>query len=91
MITLISYDVRNPRRLKKLHKFLTAYGINTQKSVFECEIDTAQIAEIREYCFSNLKVKQDSVRIYRICANCANRVDMLGIGIKVTNQRFAIV
>ena len=49
MIVLITYDITDPTRLRKLHGFLKEYGLNTQKSVFECGIDDVAIKAIRTY------------------------------------------
>ena len=49
MITVITYDITSNRRLAKMHKFLSDYGHNTQKSVFECDITLEELSEIRKY------------------------------------------
>ena len=41
MITLITYDITDPKRLNKLRDFLKEFGLRTQKSVFECDIETS--------------------------------------------------
>lgn len=91
MITLITYDITDHKRLVRLNKFLKDFGFNTQKSVFECDIDDAAIKKIRNYCRKNLDIEKDSVRIYRICAGCLNRVILLGKGVKVTQLDYRIV
>ena len=48
MITLITYDITEPKRLVKLHKFLKEFGFNTQKSVFECDIDDEAVWGIND-------------------------------------------
>lgn len=91
MITLITYDITDHKRLIKLNKFLKDYGFNTQKSVFECNIDDADMKAIRDYCREYLDLETDSVRIYRICSGCLNRVILLGKGVKVTQLEYVIV
>ncbi|MBU4287637.1 MAG: CRISPR-associated endonuclease Cas2, partial [Proteobacteria bacterium] len=54
MIVLITYDITDPKRLKKIHAFLKEFGFNTQKSVFECDIDDVALKTIRRYCKYNL-------------------------------------
>ena len=39
MITLITYDIADPKRLNNTRHFLKEFGLRTQKSVFECDID----------------------------------------------------
>lgn len=91
MITMVTYDITNPKRLNAMRKFLKEFGIRTQKSVFECDIDEEAIRRIRNYCKRNLDLKTDSVRIYRICSHCINRVIVSGQGIKITQLDYMIV
>ena len=91
MIVLVTYDITDPKRLRKTHKFLKEFGINTQKSVFECDIDDIGLREIRYYCRDNLDLSSDSVRIYKICSQCLEKVMISGLGIKITQFNFAVV
>lgn len=91
MITLITYDITEPRRLNNLRFFLKEYGLRTQKSVFECDIDDIALRRIRAYCRDNLDLEKDSVRIYKICNRCINKVVISGRGLKVTQLEYMIV
>lgn len=91
MIVLITYDITDPKRLVRLNKFLKEFGLNTQKSVFECDIDEQGIRAIRAYCIEQLDVAHDSVRIYKICHRCINKVIISGLGLKVTQLDYAIM
>ena len=91
MIILVTYDITDPKRLKKTHKFLKEFGLNTQKSVFECDIDDLGLKNIRNYCKDNLDIATDSVRIYKICTRCINKVSISGRGLKVTQLDFMVV
>ena len=91
MISLITYDITDPKRLRKLHSFLKEYGLNTQKSVFECDIDDAALKVIRAYCRDNLDLETDQVRIYKICSRCINKVVISGLGLKITQLAYAVI
>jgi len=91
MITLITYDITEPKRLNALRKFLKEFGLRTQKSVFECDIDDEALKRIRAYCRDNLDIARDSVRIYKICSRCVNKVTISGMGLKVTQLDYMIV
>lgn len=91
MIVLITYDITEPKRLTALHHFLKEFGLNTQKSVFECDIDEAGIRKIRAYCRNNLDIAKDSVRIYKICSRCINKVVLSGLGLKVTQLEYTVI
>jgi CRISPR-associated protein Cas2 len=91
MITLITYDITDPKRLNNLRRFLLDYGLRTQKSVFECDIDEIAIRKIRTYCRDYLDIGSDSVRIYKICSRCTNKVVLSGQGLKVTQLDYMVL
>jgi len=91
MITLVTYDITEPKRLRHLHKFLKEFGINTQKSVFECDLDRLALKKIRNYCKNSLDLDTDSVRIYKICTRCINKVVLSGQGMKITNLEYQVI
>lgn len=91
MITLITYDITEPKRLNDLRRFLKEFGLRTQRSVFECDIDDDALKRIRAYCRANLDIARDSVRIYKICNRCVNKVVISGTGLKVTQLDYMIV
>jgi CRISPR-associated protein Cas2 len=91
MISLITYDITDPKRLKRMHKFLKEYGLNTQKSVFECDIDVEALKAIRKFCRDELNLDKDQVRIYKICSRCINKVEISGLGLKITQLDYAVI
>jgi CRISPR-associated protein Cas2 len=91
MITLITYDITEPKRLNATRKFLKEFGLRTQKSVFESDIDNDAIKRIRAWCRDNLDIAADSVRIYHICNRCMDKVVVSGMGVKVTQMDYMIV
>ena len=91
MICLITYEITEPKRLRKMHSFLKEYGLNTQKSVFECDIDENALKIIREFCRETLDLSSDQVRIYKICSACINKVKISGTGIKITQLDYTVL
>jgi CRISPR-associated protein Cas2 len=91
MITLITYDITEPKRLNNLRGFLKEFGLRTQKSVFECDIDADALKRIRAYCRDNLDIASDSVRIYKICNRCIGKVVISGTGLKITQLDYTII
>ncbi len=91
MIVLITYDITDPKRLRKTHKFLKEFGLNTQKSVFECDIDELALKQIRSFIRTNLDLSNDSVRLYKICSRCMQKVTLSGLGIKLTQLDYTII
>jgi CRISPR-associated protein Cas2 len=89
-LILVSYDVPDDRRRTKLAHALKDFGERVQYSVFECRLDGDQVAHLSARVAKLVDPAEDSVRIYRLCAGCADRVEIQGLG-KVTEEDPKIV
>ena len=83
MMVLVSYDVETKtpagrRRLRRVAKVCLDYGQRVQFSVFECIVDPAQWAVMREALIKQIDAKQDSLRFYFLGANWRRRVEHVG-------------
>lgn len=91
MIVLVTYDISSNRTRGHFHKFLKEFGLNTQKSVFECELDGEGFRHLVATATALIDKSTDSVRFYRVCAGCQRKVSISGLGLKVTQLDFLIV
>ena len=80
MLTVVSYDVRQTRRRTRLAHALKDFGQRVQLSVFECHLDEKLVARMRKAIQRFIDPAEDSVRIYRLCGECAERLETLGVG-----------
>lgn len=90
MLILVSYDVPDDRRRTKLAHALKDFGGRVQYSVFECLLELDQVEALRLRVSRLISPEQDSVRIYRFCADCGSRTEVLGLG-KLTEDSDAYV
>jgi len=91
MITIVTYDITDPRRLNRFRRFLEGLGYRTQRSFFECDITPEERRRIERYCRRYLDLKTDSVRFYGICAPCSRRAILKGLGTVITNFTYRIL
>ena len=77
---VVAYDVVHDRRRLKVARLLERYGERVQYSVFEMYLTTEEWARLRRHLERLLNPKEDSVRVYRLCAVCRQRVVILGQG-----------
>lgn len=63
---LISYDIRDPRRLGRLHRFLKEVAAPIQYSVFAMRDTPGRIGRLACEIETRIHVKQDDVRIYPV-------------------------
>lgn len=83
MFVIISYDVstedsNGQRRLRRVAKACRDYGQRVQYSVFECIVDPAQWAALKNRLVSEIDPKKDSLRFYYLGANWKRRVEHVG-------------
>jgi CRISPR-associated protein Cas2 len=83
MMVLVSYDVTTDtlggkRRLRKVSKTCLNYGQRVQFSVFECLVDPAQWATLRDKLVNIIDKDKDSLRFYFLGANWQRRVEHVG-------------
>ena len=45
-VYLVSYDIRNDKRLRRVYKAMRGYGDHLQLSVFRCELSARERAEM---------------------------------------------
>ena len=63
---LIAYDIKDPRRLYRVHRLLKARGIPLQYSVFIAWITKRDIQYVVEMLEALINPKQDDVRLYHL-------------------------
>lgn len=79
MLVLVTYDVSTvtpagKRRLARVAKACLDYGQRVQNSVFECEVDPAQWAELEHRLLALIAPETDSLRFYFLGSNARRRV-----------------
>jgi CRISPR-associated protein Cas2 len=83
MFVLVSYDVNTQdaegrKRLRNISKICQNWGQRVQFSVFECIVDPAQWAGLRNRLIGMMDQEKDSLRFYYLGANWKRRVEHVG-------------
>ena len=83
MMVLITYDVSTEtlegrRRLTRVAKTCKNYGQRVQLSVFECLVDPAQWATLKDKLTTIIDPAKDSLRFYYLGSNYKPRVEHIG-------------
>lgn len=58
---LLAYDIRDSKRLRKVHKSATAYGWAMQYSVFICDLDHIELLDLQTEIGDTIHHGEDSV------------------------------
>ncbi len=83
MLVLITYDVNTETpqgrlRLRHVARRCLNHGQRVQKSVFECLVDPAQWAALRQVLVEEIDLERDSLRFYFLGKNWKRRVEHVG-------------
>jgi len=84
MLVLITYDVsvvtiEGQRRLRNIAKTCLDYGMRVQNSVFECEVDPAQLVSLKHELTRIIDQSEDSLRLYYLGKKGRQKVEHFGI------------
>ncbi|MDQ1295526.1 MAG: CRISPR-associated protein Cas2 [Actinomycetota bacterium] len=60
---IIAYDIREPRRLRRVCKTMEEYGERLQYSVFVCDLSRAELVHARRDVEQEMDLTEDSVVI----------------------------
>lgn len=74
---LFAYDVTDPKRLRRVHKTMTAWGKPVQYSVFRVRCTGRELGRLR-FELANLLEVDDRLLVVRLCPGCASRVSVRG-------------
>ena len=77
---VVEYDITdNSRRLQVARKLRNALDW-VQRSVYEGEIEPAQVERLITRVIPLLEEESDTLRIYLLCASCRRRIRVYGRG-----------
>ncbi len=60
---LVAYDIREPKRLREVHRTMKAFGYALQYSVFLCDLDASEKIRMRQAVGAIIHHNVDSVAI----------------------------
>lgn len=75
---LVVYDIRDAKRLRKVHKTMKAYGNPVQYSVFLCDLSAVEQLNMVDELSGRMNLAVDSVVIIDLGATDLTRFDFIG-------------
>ena len=70
---LITYDVRDSKRLRLVARKLESYGTRVQYSVFRCRLDKQSLEKLH-WELNQIMAPVDDLLIIPLCPRCAGKV-----------------
>lgn len=75
---VVSYDIGDDKRRRRVMKQMENFGRRVQYSVFECELRPEQIATLKGRLAPLVKEKEDSIRFYYLPEDAVGRIETMG-------------
>ena len=76
---LIAYDVRDPKRLRRVAKKLEGYGTRIQYSIFRCRLDNLALEKLH-WELQQIMADEDDLLVMPLCSQCASKVPIHSTG-----------
>ncbi len=73
---LVSYDVRDEKRMRRTAKTLEGYGLRLQYSVFRCVLSERDLERLR-WELSRILEPEDGLLMIGLCRQCVQRIRCL--------------
>jgi CRISPR-associated protein Cas2 len=61
---LLAYDIREPRRLRRVHRVAKDFGEPLQYSLFVCDLTRVELSRLKGSLLEEMKTTEDSVSIF---------------------------
>ena len=90
MLVIISYDIEEDKTRNKLAKQLLDFGPRVQYSVFEADITQKELTKLVKILKKVPLSDNDSIRLYKICEQCARNIKIWGKGEVTKDKDFYI-
>ena len=78
MFIVISYDIPDDKRRKKVRETLQNFGTRVQYSVFECNLPEKYLKRLKTKLAKIVDLREDNLRYYVLCKNCMEKVESYG-------------
>ncbi|MGD8175640.1 CRISPR-associated endonuclease Cas2 [Marinimicrobium sp. ARAG 43.8] len=86
LLYLVAYDVRNPKRLRLVHRVLKDFACGGQKSAFECYLTQAEHDELTTRVEECMDTDEDALLVIRLTDR--DSVSTMGIAVKPADELY---
>lgn len=78
MLTVVAYDISDPKRLARVAKVCEDYGIRVQYSIFECHLDQETFNQLWLKLLETMDESEDRIVAYKLDARAAREIETAG-------------
>src|SRR5262249_17219223 len=88
---LVTYDIADPKRLRKVALTCEDFGGRSQYSVFLCPISATDLVRLRSRLYDIIDLSADQVLFIPLCPKCVNQIEALGRPTEAADAKDVVV
>ncbi len=88
---IVSYDISNPKRLRKVALTCEDFGLRKQFSVFLCRLSATDFVRLRSRLYDLINLEEDQVLFIPLCGKCVQQIEALGRPTEPADARDVVV
>jgi CRISPR-associated protein Cas2 len=88
---LVSYDICDPKRLRKVASTCEDFGLRRQYSVFVCRLTATDLVRLKGRLYEIIDLDVDQVLFVPLCARCSEQIESLGRPIEPPDARDVVI
>lgn len=88
---LVTYDICDPKRLRKVAQTCEDFGLRKQYSVFLARVSATDIVRLRTRLYEIIDRGKDQVLFIPLCQKCVNAIEALGRPTEAVDARDVVV
>jgi CRISPR-associated protein Cas2 len=88
---IVSYDISNPKRLRKVATACEDFGLRKQFSVFLCRLSATDFVRLRTRLYDLINLEEDQVLFIPLCGKCVQQIEALGRPTEAAEARDVVV
>ena len=91
LFVIVSYDITDAKRLRKVATCLEDAGQRVQYSVFECYLTEMQLDKLCKKLTKLIDTEDDKLRFYTLCEKDVSKVIVDGVGEMSKDRDYHII
>jgi CRISPR-associated protein Cas2 len=88
---IVSYDISDPKRLRKVATACEDYGVRKQLSVFLCRLSLTDFVRLRSRLYGLIDLQADQVLFIPLCARCVGGIEAMGRPTEAVDARDVVI
>jgi len=86
---LVAYDIADPKRLARVHRYMLGWKVGGQKSFYECWLTPAEVETVMDELGQLIVPAEDRIHFFQLDSRMQPKC--FGVAHSATEQAFIIV